>query len=499
MTRGVEAVAAAPACVATAATTATSSARSASFTPRSLRRSASASSASAVSATGTSSRNSSRSSNERRTALRRPPRRRRRRAPRAPRAQPRRRSETRRRASPRELPPPRPGRGRAARACRRSGRSATPPAPRPRRAPTAHASLGVVAGDEQRLHRADRPPPRVGRAPASQLSRYRAADRRSHSAAPSRSPAMSSDSPAAHAAFASCTSCRSSSSRVSPAAYRAAARSYRSRQSTRRRLGSGRHGDDDWRITIEVEEEEHATGLLDRLGGDLDEEARELAKELESHRLAVSRDDDTIFVYAATRRRQPSRRTRSSRPSSASTASRRGRARSSTGSTRRTAGTTSRRARRWEEEELDRGYAPWEVRVECPSRQEARRARRAARDGGLQARAPLPVPDRRHREPRGRGRAGEPASTARSRRAARSSCEDDARQSASPSSAAWACRTPTLTNPREEGMLPRCAARPGESEPSAAHLLMDLQHRSVLRICKKRFSSRPAHWRRQTR
>ena len=26
----------------------------------------------------------------------------------------------------------------------------------------------------------------------------------------------------------------------------------------------------------------------------------------------------------------------------------------------------------WEEEELDRGFAPWEVRVECPSRQAAR-------------------------------------------------------------------------------------------------------------------------------
>jgi hypothetical protein len=26
----------------------------------------------------------------------------------------------------------------------------------------------------------------------------------------------------------------------------------------------------------------------------------------------------------------------------------------------------------WEEEELERGFAPWEVRVECPSRQEAR-------------------------------------------------------------------------------------------------------------------------------
>src|SRR5215469_11524361 len=58
---------------------------------------------------------------------------------------------------------------------------------------------------------------------------------------------------------------------------------------------------DDWRIRIEVEEEEHATGLLDRLGGDLDKEARELASDLESKRLVVSRDGATIYVYAATR------------------------------------------------------------------------------------------------------------------------------------------------------------------------------------------------------
>jgi Fe-S cluster assembly iron-binding protein IscA len=53
--------------------------------------------------------------------------------------------------------------------------------------------------------------------------------------------------------------------------------------------------DDDWRIRIEVEEEEHASGLLERLTGDLDQEARELASKLESHRLAVSRDGDTVF------------------------------------------------------------------------------------------------------------------------------------------------------------------------------------------------------------
>jgi hypothetical protein len=58
---------------------------------------------------------------------------------------------------------------------------------------------------------------------------------------------------------------------------------------------------DDWRLRIELEEERHATDFLARLGLDLGSEARELAKELEDHRLAVSNDDDTVFVYGATR------------------------------------------------------------------------------------------------------------------------------------------------------------------------------------------------------
>ena len=56
---------------------------------------------------------------------------------------------------------------------------------------------------------------------------------------------------------------------------------------------------DDWRITVEVEEE-HAPGFFDRLT-DLGSEARELATDLKAHRLAVSRDENTIYVYAATR------------------------------------------------------------------------------------------------------------------------------------------------------------------------------------------------------
>jgi len=127
---------------------------------------------------------------------------------------------------------------------------------------------------------------------------------------------------------------------------------------------------DDWRIKIEVEGEEHATGLLDRLGGELGTEARELAAELAAHRLAVSRDGDTVFVYASTRAEAE-------------------RAHGIVAAELRENGIEARTSsvehwldeedrwddeppgETWEEEELDRGFAPWEVRVECSSRQEA--------------------------------------------------------------------------------------------------------------------------------
>jgi len=127
---------------------------------------------------------------------------------------------------------------------------------------------------------------------------------------------------------------------------------------------------DDWRIRIEVEEEEHASGLLERLTGDLDQEARELARELEAHRLAVSRDADTVFVYAATR-------AEAERAHAVVEAQLRAH-----GIEARTSGIEhwldeedrwddEPPGETWEEEELERGFAPWEVRVECSSRQEA--------------------------------------------------------------------------------------------------------------------------------
>ena len=129
--------------------------------------------------------------------------------------------------------------------------------------------------------------------------------------------------------------------------------------------------DDDWRIRIEVEEEGHASGLLERLGGGLGSEARELATDLAARRLVVSRDQETIFVYAASRAEAQSAQAVIEAELRAH------------GVEARTSGIEhwldeedrwddEPPGETWEEEELERGFAPWEVRVECASHQEAR-------------------------------------------------------------------------------------------------------------------------------
>ena len=138
---------------------------------------------------------------------------------------------------------------------------------------------------------------------------------------------------------------------------------------------------DDWRIRIDVAEE-HAEGLLDRLGLDLGSEARELAEELKGRRLAVSRDDDTIFVYAGSRAEAET-------------------ARSIIDAELRETGAEARIGRiehwlanedRWDDEApeefepehevLEHGHAPWEVRVEAGSPHEAEELARRLQDEG---------------------------------------------------------------------------------------------------------------------
>jgi hypothetical protein len=137
---------------------------------------------------------------------------------------------------------------------------------------------------------------------------------------------------------------------------------------------------DDWRIRIELEDDS-AEGFLERIGLDLGSQARELAKELKEARLPASRDGDTIFVYAPTRLQ----------------------ARHALEVVRAELDEAhieplvvriehwlhaeerwddDPKAEPWEEDVLERGYAPWEVRVECKSHHEAEQlADRLEKDG----------------------------------------------------------------------------------------------------------------------
>jgi hypothetical protein len=128
---------------------------------------------------------------------------------------------------------------------------------------------------------------------------------------------------------------------------------------------------DDWRIRIELEEEQ-ARGFLERLGLDISSRAKQLAEELELNRLAVSHDADTVFVYAASAAEAEQARTIVQTELEESRV-------------------TPREMRlehwldeedRWdsepdqadvEEELIARGFAPWEVRVDCGSHEEADR------------------------------------------------------------------------------------------------------------------------------
>jgi hypothetical protein len=126
---------------------------------------------------------------------------------------------------------------------------------------------------------------------------------------------------------------------------------------------------DDWRIRVELEDE-HAGGFLEGLGLDLGSKARELAKELEAERLAVSRDDDTIFVYASSRMQaDQARKVIEAELEEAGIEPLVVRIEHWLAEEERW--DDEPKDETWEEEVLERGYAPWEVRVECSSHEEA--------------------------------------------------------------------------------------------------------------------------------
>ena len=126
---------------------------------------------------------------------------------------------------------------------------------------------------------------------------------------------------------------------------------------------------DDWRIRIDVEDVHER--LLERLGVELDDEARELAAELKGRRLAVSRDGDEVFVYASSRAEaENAQRVVEAELRSLGVEARMSKVEHWLEQEERW--NDEPREETWEQEELDEGYAPWEVRVTAPSHQEAK-------------------------------------------------------------------------------------------------------------------------------
>jgi hypothetical protein len=130
---------------------------------------------------------------------------------------------------------------------------------------------------------------------------------------------------------------------------------------------------DDWRIRIELPEEQHAETLLGRLGLDLgSDEAKRLAEELEGRRLAVSQDGNELFVYAASL--AEAERARGIVEAELADEG----IKAHTSAVERWLPEEERWTgepldETWEEEEVEQGYAPWEVRVERETHAEAQK------------------------------------------------------------------------------------------------------------------------------
>jgi hypothetical protein len=136
---------------------------------------------------------------------------------------------------------------------------------------------------------------------------------------------------------------------------------------------------DDWRLRIELGEE-GAHGLLGRLGI-VDTDADELARDLRHARLAVTRDEDTVFVYAPSQTQLEL-----ARPAIDSAL-----ASLDVAPDRVAVEHWLDAEDRWddeppmqtvEEETASHGFAPWEVRIPCSSHEEAKElAERLEADG----------------------------------------------------------------------------------------------------------------------
>jgi hypothetical protein len=126
--------------------------------------------------------------------------------------------------------------------------------------------------------------------------------------------------------------------------------------------------DDDWRLRVELPSD--GVNLLERLGL-IQTEADELANELGDSKLAVTHDDDTVFVYAGS----------ATELDRAQALIERELADAGVHATEIAVEHWLESEERWnddppgptdDEEVLAEGYAPWEVRIPCPDHRAAR-------------------------------------------------------------------------------------------------------------------------------
>ena len=138
---------------------------------------------------------------------------------------------------------------------------------------------------------------------------------------------------------------------------------------------------DDWRVRVTLESEESRGSFSRLLGHELSPEGEELAKALSGQHLAVSGQDNDLFVYADTRRQASH-----AHSLIAAELGHHGFEAVESCVEHWLAGEerwdNEPQEETWEEDALDRGYAPWEVRATCRSHSDATElAEKLERDG----------------------------------------------------------------------------------------------------------------------
>jgi hypothetical protein len=127
---------------------------------------------------------------------------------------------------------------------------------------------------------------------------------------------------------------------------------------------------DDWRVRIEVEGDDEARGFMERLRHGIGQEAKELADALRDDHLVVSGEGNELYVYADSRAQAEQARkvieAESQEHGLTTTVS----------EVEHWLANEERWDNEppdetWEDEVEARGFAPWEVRVTCPSHDDA--------------------------------------------------------------------------------------------------------------------------------